>query len=452
MTTIIFLKNTNKKWLDLTGSLVRKLRRDGHNIAVYDASALNYNLGSRENKIPLEKLESFFGGEGASFFSIPAWEVKPLRRLSKVEKEMLEENRTRILGNISSTLKCSSQRAGFLKQVWIRHQISAALRSDSILQEIYANFEDLEGIVLPNGRDLWVKKVANSAISDGLWVKYYEDHNFTGPGRGFFSDRITHERNLIQARAKSLRPDQIIKGSALAWLNQRIEENGSKNLNSKYSPENVFFSTSGYEFEFTGERWTKYGKKSQFDLFSDKLNTLDPTGKKSLVRVHPAEKKASVRSQVILLRNLRALKKKHPYLSIRSQFSDIDSYQLAKNAKTVLVSSSTIGFESYLLGARVLTLGESYFGTLLTTDDSLGGPSKMKKGEDLPDRLITAFHFESYENFSLWKEEAKGPYSNLLFFASKGFLGWAEILFRSKLLSRKFSVMGLAVLVRIFAR
>jgi len=113
----------------------------------------------------------------------------------------------------------------------------------------------------------------------------------------------------------------------------------------------VFFMTS--EFEYTGDFRSAFG--SQIEIAEYLAVRLKQSNTKLYIRMHPYMT-GSDDNKV-----WDALYKKHTNVVIFSADSNIDSYELVRNADCILTCGSTIGAEAAFLGKKVILLGRAIY-------------------------------------------------------------------------------------------
>lgn len=382
--------------------MVSKLveQHPGQRIKVFDASRLNHNLGSIECGVKDQDLKNYFEGLGVEFASL-APEKTTLTSLRKGSKWTAELH-FRAQANITSSLQGVHNEAPIIRILWVARQYAAwqsIVKNSGSLLSLLAS---ARRVYIPNGRDIWALELSKMLEEkENTEVFYFESMGWLGSNRMVNFPFPIHSRLSLQEDALKS-SQQISEGVASWWLKKRMDstdyifdENGPLPA-KKYA----LFSTSTFEYEFLPKEWNCLPYRDQFDGFAAFLDLHDKTGANSLLRIHPNQSNSSLRSQLSMTKKVIQLRRRFPGLRVFWHFDNANSYRLVLSCSVTVIASSTIGFESAILGRHVSRVGTSMY------DSVAGVPhfQEKKVSKKLDPRRLDRFLSYLYHN-SLEVEE-----------------------------------------------
>lgn len=182
-------------------------------------------------------------------------------------------------------------------------------------------------------------------LTGGLFLQPYRRH-----------DRMSTRKHFEQWQ-KGCTHDHTASG---AWLQSRTNLDSRHTWSMKFDShskaqdfENVFFPSSPDEYLHLDDYLNETHWDSHYDAFSSILGKLDPSGSRSVLRLHPIFRTKSLRQIMQANREIRKLRSSHPELSVFYSESKVNSYDLIRGARRVFVSRSTLAFEAAYLGKPV---------------------------------------------------------------------------------------------------
>lgn len=215
-----------------------------------------------------------------------------------------------------------------------------------------------------NGKDVLSSYLASSSRKSISGVRYFETAPFVSKGRLYLGEHKIHDREGHQQAAEKFKlTKNAAEKIANQWLMGRIgaPADDAVTVPKDLGRFNAFFDTSEFEYSYLRETINVFPFDSQYEGFEYALTRFDSTGATTVFRVHPNLVNGSALTQVKTVLRILKMKRRFPGLRIVWHFSEVDSYDLIKQAKRVVFSSSTIGFESLVAGKEVWRLGTSLF-------------------------------------------------------------------------------------------
>ena len=223
-------------------------------------------------------------------------------------------------------------------------------------------------VVIPNGRTSRQKICRVAAEELGIPVKFYENGRAQQDSY-YLGTTQPHDRVASQAEVHSLTSHLTtseINALAQSWLEERMHpRSGTNSFSAGWGntseatgappprPRAVFFSSSADEFLAFGPMWNIDQWSTQFQAFDMLMKRLNDTGVDLVLRIHPnLSGKSHVYFQATV-KEIKALERKYPSLTVHWHNSPANSYELAKSADYVFAERSTIALEANLMGKPV---------------------------------------------------------------------------------------------------
>ena len=260
--------------------------------------------------------------------------------------------------------------------------------------------ERFDLVINPNGRLPSQRVVSLAAQYSETNIFFYEIGRMTR-GTFYFGPRRVHDRVGTQ---EDVIQNLAIKNSleiASEWLQERMRPKSHTNQFSDnwdvtaVDPlaieaddglgRALIFTSSADEFVSLGTEWILQEWSDQYEAFGEILEKLSLLGVPVTLRVHPNlvnKHPHHFWGEVNKIRNLMRL---HKELDVVWPNEKVNSYDLVRKAKIVIVARSTIGLEASLMGKCVWTVTPSRY-------DLVADVKRIWSSSDL-----------SEENFQPWE-------------------------------------------------
>jgi hypothetical protein len=250
----------------------------------------------------------------------------------------------------------------------LSHRLRVAMeRTYAALDELWSQNPPAR-VLVPNGRTSRQKAARLVAEHHGIPVGFYENGRAT-PDHYYLGTTQPHDRLASQAEVKSvvasLEPGHAAE-LADSWITHRMSgDDGTNRFSSGWAQPKgafaqggpgqkaVFFSSSFDEYRAFGPMWSIDGWSHQFEAFDAMMTILEGQGVGLVLRLHPnlgTKSRAYFQREVTDVVDLQS---RHPTLVLHWHNSEVNSYDLVRQADYVIVERSTIGLEAILMGKPV---------------------------------------------------------------------------------------------------
>jgi len=251
---------------------------------------------------------------------------------------------------------------------WMRKRVTDGAFSCYAAFALWLRHNSPDLVVIPNGRTSRQKMCRVAAEEAGIPLQFYENGRAKKDSY-YLGTTQPHDRVASQAEVETLTSrlgKHEIHDLAQSWLRERQnpqsttnsfsagwEAEGSFEKRSRHQPRAVFFSSSADEFRAFGPMWNLDQWSTQFQAFDLIMQRLNAEGVELILRIHPNLAGKSRRYFRSTVTEVKALKKKHPDLTVYWHNSQVNSYRLAQSADYVIAERSTIALEANLMGKPV---------------------------------------------------------------------------------------------------
>lgn len=365
------------KWLSTTFSASYYLMEAGIDVEVVDISQYSFPyVGTPQNSLAIKlklksKLHKFVENLGFKYSVLDSRTRDTV--ISRERHQMIELD---VLNQSKSFFKDTNPN---LQKKFVKKYVEKNLeRAINLYKDLYdlAKTENFTHCVIPNGR-FAAQKVARYVMEDlNLSFSFLE----VGTTKSIYWEVFTpHDRTMGQRYAEKFISSvdlDIVKSEYERWVLPRQHQNSPVNsftkfwtprseINQKvlenFKNSNIFFTSSRDEFEALGREWKIDKWFDQYDAFDYLLEYFEGQEEKNILRIHPNLLNKSPNQIENELSRIYWLSKKHPKLLVLLPQSSINSYELLKSAKRVIISNSTIGLEASSMGIPVWNTSATYF-------------------------------------------------------------------------------------------
>lgn len=288
-----------------------------------------------------------------------------------------------------------------------------ALRFSSLIES-----EKYDAVLIPNGRAGIPSLAAKIAARKGAKVLFLETSSGyrTKKGRYFLEEFRIHDREERQHKLMRLMEHgQHVTEYFQDWLNGRMRPNSETNrfgkewnfeerLGDQWRDFNLFLNSSTDEFWSVRQEWSLDEWEDQYEAFAFAISKLKQMGEsKFVLRLHPNLQNKDPSFAKHELRRVETLKQRFPELIVVSPLSNLNTYELIRNAKRVFVTLSTSGLEASGLGKPVWCVNP-------TTYDMIADVRRLWKRAELTDRNLEIYPVDAGLAHSfLFASSKEGP-------------------------------------------
>ena len=381
---LIVVCGNDPQYLGRVFQLIEVIQSTGSSPVVLDLSHLNPKIGNAYQPIFLKILRTSSPTEKfhQALKRLDIELMYPQVECLKSEKETFNREIEQIHEACESAIISYARDANpNLKRRRFRklyHELySGALNSLSILNDVLERNEVTE-IFIPNGRFPHQRAAITAATAAEVDINYYE--------KGDFSESIYLQKYSALDRIESQKDvagflehydKETVETIGKKWLEARMPSGKGKPLNAYVTNfedpnsgrfEELFsksewigiFTSSQDEFASLGNDWHLHEWSDQYSAISEVLECVG-VNQPVYLRVHPNFASKSHRAYKRELKEINSLKKKHPNLHVFMHDDKVNSYELIRHSRHIVVWDSTIGLEAMILGKDVTELAASYY-------------------------------------------------------------------------------------------
>jgi len=228
-------------------------------------------------------------------------------------------------------------------------------------------------VYIYNGRNVQERATWDACIEAGITINFFESFNENWTDRYFIFEQPTHSpqyRSEVMLEYSAIEKEKNLSNYhdvGKKWFTDRQIGMSQKftKLQNNFQVKNfqkpyiVFFHSSQDELDMIGlvsDYW-----KSQINSLHLLIEILEKNSKfKLLLRIHPHLLYKSKKEILYWDQIGKELKQKFSWFDYLPANSDVNSYELIRNAEAVISCASTIGVEAAYLQKKSILLGKAF--------------------------------------------------------------------------------------------